>query len=210
MTHCLGGMMPHHLWRGNFHTLPALCLKEELTPPPIIMDKNLQINSIKRAIGQLTIQMGVVQIWGAISDFAVSAEGNFNDFGKFLFGLPVVQLDDTYYFTSWDNWQKIIATINPILKQFKWKKERFDCDKRAMLATSLIALLFEVNTVRPVYCSVQRVVSNQLLYMHYANIIVDDAGNTWLWDLDNGGQFTKITSTTPIIGDLKYNLIAVK
>lgn len=173
------------------------------------MSNDLAINSIKRAIGQLTLRMGVTQIREAISDFS-DVEKTFADFCKPLLGLPVVQLDEKYYFTSFENWQKIIATINPILQQFNWVKERFDCDKRAFLVTALTALFFEVNTVRPIYCSVSNVLNNTLKYYHYANIIVTSDGEVFLWDVDNGGLTTKITSLNPTINNNSYHLLAVK
>ena len=77
----------------------------------------IQINKIKRAIGQFTIQVGMKQIWDAISEFT-DTEGDFDRFQKRfqLLGIPVSQLDTKYYFISWDNWLRVIETINPILK----------------------------------------------------------------------------------------------
>lgn len=173
------------------------------------IDNTLQINAIKRAIGQLTIRMGVQQIRDAISDFT-DTQGDFNRFCKPLLGLPATQLDEKYYFTSFENWQKIIATINPILDQFNWVSERFDCDKRAFLVTGLVAMFFEINTVRPMYCDVYRVGDGQFAFAHYANVIVDLDGNAWLWDVDEFGKFTKITSQNPVIGNKRYVLKAIK
>ena len=173
------------------------------------MPDTLKINAIRRAIGQLTISIGVQQIREAISDFS-DVEGNFNTFYKPLLGLPVTQLDERYYFTSLENWKKIMDTINPILKNFPWESERFDCDKRAFLVTALTAMLFEVNTVRPIYCDVYRVGDGQFAFAHYANVIVDSNGSAWLWDVDEDGLFTKITAQNPIINNKRYYLRAVK
>jgi hypothetical protein len=173
------------------------------------MDNQVQINSIKRAVGQLMLRQGVMMIQDAISDFT-DTEGDFKQFCKPLLGLPVAELDSKYYFTSWDNWQKIIATINPILQQFNWVSDRFDCDDRASLAAELVAMCFEINTCRPVYCKVWRVADGQLAFYHYANLIVDNSGNSWLWDLDQEGKFTKITSNNVIIDNKRYELLAIK
>lgn len=173
------------------------------------MDNTIHINKIKRAIGQLWLQVGTKQIRDSISDFT-DTEGDFNRFKKPLLGLPVTQLDEKYYFVSFDNWLKVIETINPILKSFPWVSERFDCDDRALLVTALTSLLFEINTVRPVYCDVYRVGDGQFAFAHYANVIVDNADNAYLWDVDEGGAYTKITSTTPIINNKKYILKAIK
>lgn len=189
----------------------------ELPPPNFFyklyknnnMNNILQINNIKRSIGQLMLRQGVMMIQDAISDFT-DIEGDFNRFRNPLLGLPITQLDTKYYFTSWNNWQKIIATINPILQQFNWVSDRFDCDDRASLASELIAMCFEINTCRPVYCDVYRVGDGQFAFAHYANIIVDDVGNAWLWDLDEEGEYTKITSITPVINNKKYFLKSIK
>jgi hypothetical protein len=171
-------------------------------------DKTIQINNLKRMIGQLTFSIGVMQIRNAISDFT-SEEGDFKRFCKPLLGLFVTQLDNKYYFTSYDNWQKIIATINPILKQFNWEAEKFDCDKRAYLVTALVALFFDINTCRPVYCDVYRVGDGQFAFYHYANLFVTSDGSAYIWDVDEGGLTTKITSLTPVINNKSYHLIKV-
>jgi hypothetical protein len=115
-----------------------------------------------------------------------------------------------FYFTSLENWQKIIETINPILECKGWLSERFDCDKRAFLVTALTALLFEINTVRPIYCDVYRVSDGKFAYAHYANVFVTDDGQAILWDADEFGLTTKITSPTCVINNKKYILRAVK
>ena len=170
---------------------------------------NIIINKIKRAIGQLYVQIGIKNIGDAISDFT-DTQGDYARFCKPISWLPVSQLDEKYYFTSLENWQKIIDTINPILKCKSWLAERFDCDKRSFLVTALTALLFETNTVRPIWCEVYSVNDGSHKYSHYANVFVDDNNNAYLWDADNQGQFTKITSNTVIIGSLKYKLISVR
>lgn len=173
------------------------------------MDNQIQINSIKRQIGQLFIRVGVVNVREAISDFTDTV-GDFKQFCKPLLGLPVSELDSKYYFTSWDNWQKIIATINPILQQFSWTMERFDCDKRSYLVTALTALLFEINTVRPLYCEVWNIKTGQFAFLHYCNVIVADDGNAYLWDVDNNGKTTKITGQNMIIDNERYIFKAIR
>lgn len=180
--------------------LPTLSLKYKT------MDNSLQIANIKRMIGQLEIRIGIAQIGDAVSDFS-STKGTFVDFTKALsiLGVPVAQLDTNYYFTNWDNWLKVIATINPILQSIPWKADVSDCDKRADFVIGWVAELFELNTIRPLLCDVFRVSDGQYAYTHYNNIIADDSGNIYIWDVDNGdGLFGKITSNTPIIGNCKY------
>jgi len=173
------------------------------------MDNTIIINKVKRQIGQLMVRVGTMQIAEAISDFT-DTEGTFTQFRKPLLGLPVSELDSKYYFTSFENWQKIMDTINPILQQFNWIAERRDCDDRAMLTSSLISLFFEINTCRQVYCNVYRVGDGQFAYAHYANVFVTEEGTAWLWDADSGGLYTKITAQNPIIGNKRYELLSVK
>lgn len=173
------------------------------------MDNTIVINKIRRQIGQLLITAGIKQLRDAISDFSV-VEGDFARFCRPLLGLPVSELDSAYYFTSFKNWQKIIDTINPITKEFPWLAEVFDCDDRATLVVALIDACFEINTCRQVYCKVWRVSDGQLAYYHYANIFVDIDGNSWIWDADEFGKYTKITTNNPIIGNKRYELLSVK
>jgi hypothetical protein len=172
-------------------------------------DNTLQVNGIKRTIGQLTIRMGMRMVRDAISDFT-TITGDFSQFCKPLLGLPVSQLDSVYDFTSYENWRKIIDTINPILQDFQWIPEVADCDKRSFFVVGMVAELFEINTVRPVYCDVYRVGDGQYAFTHYANVFVDTDGNAWLWDLDENGLTTKITAQNPVINNKKYFLRAVK
>lgn len=160
-------------------------------------------------MGQLLISGGITQMNESINELS-GIEGTFIQFCKPLFGLPVSQLDEKYYFTSFDNWLKIIESLNPLTKEFYWVAEKRDCDKRAMFITSMVSMLFELNTCRPIYCDVYRVGDGQFAFAHYANVFVDSNDNAWLWDVDEGGQITKITSITPIINNKKYVLKAIK
>lgn len=173
-------------------------------------EKTLQINKIKRAIGQLTFRVGTMQINEAISDFS-DKEGTavdvVNAVGKL--GITLVPDDNKYYFMSWENWQKVIETINPINEQFKWLYERHDCDNRAKLTSQLVSLFFDVNTCGEIYCQVYDAKTGEFKYAHKANMIVDDADNVYLWDADNGGMAQKITTNNCVMGNLKYKLITL-
>lgn len=180
-----------------------------INQPTTMDDKTIQINTIKRQIGTLLSIGGIKQVEESISDFT-DTEGDFARFCKPLFGLPVSEMDSKYYFTSFDNWRKIVDTINPITKAIPWEAERRDCDKRAMLVTAMVSMYFGINTCRPMYCDVYRVSDGQYAYTHYANVFVDDAGNAWLWDADEFGQITKITGQNPVINNKRYVLRAVR
>lgn len=173
---------------------------------------NLQVNAIKRQIGQLEIQLGLKMVNSAISDFT-DVKGNFNRFSQSLslLGVPIAQLDTDYYFTSYDNWQKILGVVNPIIQSMDWVLDRRDCDKQAEFVVGLVSYMFELNTIRPLYCDVYRVSDGAYAYTHYATVFSDDAGNCYLYDYGNGGGvWGKITSNTPVFGNCKYILKNVK
>jgi len=91
--------------------------------------KTIQINNLKRKIGTLETIVGIKTINSAISDFT-DTQRTFNQFSKGLaiLEVPVSQLDTNYYFTSYDNWQKIIRdTIDPIIQSMDWTIDRRDC-----------------------------------------------------------------------------------
>ena len=173
------------------------------------MDNTIQINSIKRKIGTLETILGIKTVNDAISDFS-DVEGNFAQFCKPLLGLPVSEMDSKYYFTSFENWQKITETINPITEEIPWTPERKDCDKRAMFVTAMVSFYFGINTCRPVYYDVYRVGDGKFAFAHYANVFVDTDNNAWLWDADEFGKITKITAQNPVIGNKRYFLKAIR
>lgn len=174
-------------------------------------DKELQINSIKRQIGSLTFMVAITQLREAISDFSDTELGIEKIENAIKgFGMSVTPLDEKYYYTSWDNWQKIISVLNPIVSNFKWEAERFDCDNRSLLVSSLCSLMFKINTCASVYCDVYDVNTGVYKYRHYANLIVDDNSNVYLWDVDQGGMYQKITSNNVVMGVNKYYLMNVR
>ena len=160
-------------------------------------------------MGQLLISAGITQMNESIRELA-GVEGTFADFCKPLLGLPVSELDSKYYFTSFDNWVKIMDSLNPLTKEFYWVAEKRDCDKRAMFISSMVSMLFELNTCRPIYCDVYRVGDGQFAFAHYANIFITNDNQAILWDADEGGLTTKITTLTPVINNKCYHLKAVK
>jgi hypothetical protein len=176
------------------------------------MDNTLQIKTLQSKIGQLMIELGLKQVNNAIGDFT-DTQGTFDQFTKALTVLQttVAQLDTNYYFTNCDNWNTILGIINPIIQSMNWVIDRRDCDKQADFVVGLVAYMFELNTIRPLYCSVYRVSDGAWAYDHYCCVFVTDDGSAWIYDYDNGnGMWQKITSATPIIGNCKYVLHGVK
>lgn len=176
-------------------------------------DNTLQINSIKRAIGSLEVSLGVTQLRQAQSEFTTTIYGIEkvqNALKALNISIPVDPLDNQYWFTSWDNWQKIIAVLNPIAQNFQWETDRFDCDNRANLMTSMTSLMFRINTCATLYCKVFMADTGAFLFYHYCNLITDDAGNVYLWDVDQNGISQKITGNPFIMGTHKYELISIR
>lgn len=174
------------------------------------MTKEIQINRLKRLLGEKFIMAGIKYTRDALTDIPSVEKPQDHIRGALSSaGMAISFLDETYFTTSWENWQKVIAVMNPIARNFKWTKEKFDCDNRAHLMSSLISVMFGLTTCSPCYCDVFTASGKHIGY-HYNNVIVDDAGNAYLWDVDNGFNTVKITSSTPVMGNWSYRLISIK
>jgi hypothetical protein len=175
--------------------------------------EQIRINNIARKMATALIKSGVGMIRSAVDDFEpITFQGarKVNDALDSIGGLTNNNLDMTYYFTNWDTWQKIVEVLYAIVKDFKWEAERFDCDQRSALMTSLSGLLFRLNTCAQLYCEVSDANTNEVKYLHWANLIVTTDGQCYLFDADNGGMTQKITSKTVVMGGLKYKLISIR
>jgi hypothetical protein len=174
------------------------------------MDNTAQINQLKRKIGEALISGGIGYTRESISDI-LPIEKSQDHLRQAIsnFGMAITFLDSSYFTTSFENWKKIIEIMNPICQKFAWTKEKFDCDNRALLMSSLIAVMFGLNSCSPCYCDVFNVNGTHIDW-HYNNLIIDDAGNVYLWDVDNHGTVQKITSNTPVMNNWKYNLVSIR
>jgi hypothetical protein len=74
---------------------------------------------------------------------------------------------------------------------------------------SLASLFFRINTCNTVYCDVFDASTGKYKYTHYCNIITDDADNCYIWDIDYGGKWQKITSNPIVMGALKYQIYSI-
>lgn len=170
---------------------------------------DLQISALSRVLGSLMITNGVFTLKKNQSEFEIK-QGYFQDILSAVkpFGLDTLNLDNTYYFTSYENWQTIIDLLyNKIIVYFKWEAEKFDCDNRAMLFSALASLIFGLNSVGQVYCEVKTPTNK---YLHWANIFVDKNNICYLFDIDNGGRCQKITGKNMIMGSANYSLISLR
>jgi hypothetical protein len=157
--------------------------------------------------------LGTKYIREAVSEFT-TAEKNETGFTIPLNNLDpkitFTTLDNYYHYTSWDNWLKILEVLNPIAQNFQWQEELFDCDNRSNLMSTLCSLFFRINTCATVYCEVYAANGGTVKYLHYANLIADDAGNLYLWDVDCGGITQKITTNNVVMGNNRYKLLSVR
>lgn len=176
------------------------------------MNKQLKINAINRTIGTLMAVVGIKKL-RQHSNFTTIDTGN-NKFYQALksrgIKINFSPLDISYRYTSFDNWQKIIKVLNGIIKHFKWEANVHDCDNRSTLMTSLCSLIFRINTCAGLYCEVFDAETGKSKYLHWANLIVDTEDNIYLWDVDNGGMYQKITSDNCVMGKLKYRFISIR
>ena len=175
------------------------------------MDNTIQINGIKRLLGIKFIELGVAQIRAA-STLPVEPKSDNSLFLKAAeaLGVPLNATDIAYYYTSWDNWQQIINLLNPIAQAFPWEAGKYDCNNRSALMTSLSSLLFEINTCGTTNCEVYDAKTGAFKYGHYANMICDDQGILYLWDVDQGGMFQKVTGNDMIMGVNKYHFNGIR
>jgi hypothetical protein len=124
--------------------------------------------------------------------------------------VPIVNKDYDAYFTSWENWQQMLDTMYNIIKNFSWERERLDCDDRARLVSGLCSLIYRINTCGQVYCEYTDN-RNGNTGRHYANIIIDNNMDVYLFDVDNGGLTTKIEEGLPTtMGNWSYKFLSVE
>lgn len=115
--------------------------------------------------------------------------------------------DKQYYTTNKDNWNEMLDVISAIIKVFEWIKEKFDCDNRARLVSSLCSLLFGLNTCGYVYCETTHINTGKKS-LHYANLVVLDDGSLILYDVDNKRRKLVLDIGKPItMGYKTYKLL---
>jgi len=170
----------------------------------------IQINNLKRSIGTLMIKAGMMQVRDAVDFEKKQILSRVIDTSCKNFGITPNELDGFYQTTSWDNWKKIIDILYTIIKDFKWKAETADCDNRSALMTSLCSMLFDLNTCSQCYCEVYDATTNVLKYLHWCNVVIDDNGNLFLFDVDQSGLTQKITSNNLVMGVNKYHLLQLR
>jgi hypothetical protein len=114
-----------------------------------------------------------------------------------------------YYSTDFATWQEIIEVVWGILRNFTWTADRADCDNRSNFVTSMVSILFGLNTCAGMYTKVTNI-NTGATDMHWANCIIDKDGNMYAFDADNNGLMQKITSNGFIMGVWKYDVVNLR
>lgn len=171
-------------------------------------DKTLRINAVNRIIGTLFCVIGIKKLQVSHSDFTTMEDGN-NRIYQALKNIGITIIfspkDFRYRYATLESWEKMIKVVNGIVKHFKWIAEYFDCDNRSDLVSALVSLFFEINTCNKLHCNVYDAKSGKFLYGHWLNMFVPIDGSVYIWDVDNKGMHQKITSSSSIMGELKYD-----
>jgi len=173
----------------------------------------LQLSYLQKTIYTMTAAVALKNLSKASEDI-IPVIKSYADIDSAIKGLDskitTNDLDISYYFTSWDNWNTILDCVWNILKWFPWKAEKADCDDRSNFMTSMCSIIFGLNTCTSVYCEVSNAQTGAVKYLHWCNIVVDDNGSCYLFDADNGGMRQKITTNNCVMGNNKYRFISVR
>ena len=131
--------------------------------------KKVKVNKIARAFHLALLDFGVK---GLPKDFHLKPEKiTYAEMSSLLKDITAdqklnyISLADSYYYViSWEEWREILRTLIPWLKKIPYIKDRMDCDNFAYLFSSLISLLFGLNS--------EGVVHGQVNIGHFWNAIV--------------------------------------
>jgi len=162
------------------------------------------LNKIQNFLGITYLRLGIATIKKVVYDIPKTVIQVLPILsGVKLYG---TELDYQYVTTDWDNWNEILDKVYSILGENPWTAEVADCDNRAEFTSSLISIIYHLNTCGRVYCEVSRASDGVAKYLHWANIVVDKNKDVYLVDMDYGGKRQKITSNTVVMGINKYVL----
>ena len=164
------------------------------------------ITKAKRTIAGLTISLGAQTLRNDFVKFPVSQiTGKQITDACNKIGITNTQLDVSYFSVSWDDYKEILDTLYGVVKNFKWTEDKYDCDNRSMLLSSLVSLTAILNTCAGLYCEVKT--ANGASFRHWANLVIDKNGELYIFDCDNGGLNQKLTSKNFTMGAWTYELL---
>lgn len=167
-----------------------------------------QIEKLQRTIGILSAAVSLKNL-SKIPVVSTEIKSANISKGCNQLGISKNELDVLYYSTDFDTWQEIIEVVWGILKNFTWTADRADCDNRSNFVTSMVSILFGLNTCAGMYTKVTNI-NTGATDMHWANCIIDKDGNMYAFDADNNGLMQKITSNGFIMGVWKYDVVNLR
>ena len=162
-------------------------------------EREIKIKALSRSFGTALINSGFGMIKSSYKNLLVVhfPFSHLKDAFDKVVKIPLIQMDYTYYFTTWKNWDKMLDIIWGIIKNFKWEEDKFDCDNRAKLVSSLCSLFFGMNSCGEVYCKITNIKTGASI-RHWTNVIVTATGELYLFDVDNSGLRMKLVPGKPI------------
>jgi hypothetical protein len=119
------------------------------------------------------------------------------------FDLVTTEDDYTFFYTSWENWQRILRMITKIMKVFPWLAERGDCDQRADTTSNLTGLITKITTCGNIKCKRTSLKTGKTVW-HRCNLVIDQEGKTYLYDIDNSGKTTRAENEDVTMGNYRY------
>jgi hypothetical protein len=126
----------------------------------------------------------------------------FNNAG--LKDVSTSEQDLKYHITSWDKYKEALDLAYEIAKAFPWTENFYDCDNRAMLITTILAI-WGITCGRA-HGTVYKAETEEQKYLHWFNVVVDDLGQLFVFDCDAGGKSTKVSEGKIVIGNNKYKI----
>jgi len=132
----------------------------------------------------------------------------FNEAGL---SIPISQLDIYYYVASWLDCSDALNYIKNIAKNFIWTAEKFDCDNRATLVSTLFNVIMDLNCCGQGYVRVFNNTTGKEISYHYCNLLVDQSGKLYVFDIDNGGLSKEVKAgSTFIMGNWRYEFVSAR
>jgi len=168
------------------------------------------MESLERTIGVLTSAIGIQRLRNSYANFPkykITLKQILDAFRKL--GVEVNGLDANYYTTNIESWEKIINDTWGIVKNFKWEADVSDCDNRAGFVQHLVSFTARLNTCGDAFVKITNTITGAT-DMHHPNLIIDNNGSLYIYDVDNNGLWQKITSNGFIMGTWKYDIQSVR
>jgi hypothetical protein len=124
-------------------------------------------------------------------------------------GITTNGLDVNYWTTNIDSWKKIIEDTYGIIKNFKWEEDIFDCDNRAGFVQHFVSLTAKFNTCADAFVKITNIITGAT-DMHHPNLIIDNLGDLYIYDLDNSGLWQKITRNDFVMANWRYHIESIR